>query len=129
MLEHLLKQIDDDCILPQLADPEPAYFMPPEKSLHDIRVEKLRAYNVDLPFTPQDKRRIVENMFFNEALMAVKSSDRLAALNSLGKIDGINLFAAEKRTIEVKDISELREAIGNKLTALLADAVDGEIVE
>lgn len=128
LLEHLLADIDTGIQLPQLAEVSslPSYIPDEPITPQQMAFERMREYNVASPFTPQDKRRILENMMFNEALMAVKSADRLAAMEKLGKIDGINLFAPEKRQIEIKDVSELRERITSKLGALLEQADDAE---
>lgn len=131
MLEHLLALIDDNLPVPQLPTTPlsaPIYIPPEPPTATQIAIEKLKPYNVDMPFTAFDKRRILENMLFTEALMAGKAADRIKAVELLGKTEQINIFAAEKKIIEVKDVDELRQRVSGRLEALLGEAVDAEVL-
>lgn len=119
MLEHLIAMIDDNPFVGAVTTPPAGLPRPDVEYAVPTKLQemqrRLQEYNVDLPFTSTDKRRIVENMTFNEALMAVKSSDRLNALSMLGKMESINAFAAEKRVVEVTNTADLKSRILERL--------------
>lgn len=130
-LDHLIDLLDNNPFMGAVTTPSGqdslVLYAPPTQA--QIMRERLEPFNVDLPFTAFDKRRIVENMTFNEALMAVKSSDRLSALQMLGKMESINVFAAEKKVVEISDAAVLRDRIQSRLSALLDHAADAEVIE
>ena len=137
MLDHLIELLDEDCYSPTVMAPavpgalQDQLYAPVTK-MQQMQ-DRLQEYNHDMPFTARDKRRIVENMTFNEALTAVKSSDRLSALNMLGKMESINTFAAEKKVVEVHNVDELRAGILQRLgitpdQLAAAEVIDGEQV-
>lgn len=130
-LDHLIDILDQNPFLGAAsATPQQTTlctYAPPTQA--ELMHARLEPFNVDMPFTAFDKRRIVENMTFNEALMAVKASDRLSALQMLGKMESINVFAAEKKVVEISDAAILKERIQARLATLLDGAVDAEVIE
>lgn len=144
MLEHLFDIPNPEEQIDNGLPPLPAYVIPnqvatapdpvhqEQRDQLDLVQRRMRALNTDLPFTPYEKRRILENAMWMESLTATKGSERLKAMEMLGKVEGIDMFAAERHEVAVGNVNELRGRIANSIEALLGQAEEvpiGQIID
>lgn len=93
-----------------------------------MAVDKMSVYARELPYTQTQMKTILRNMALEEAILAPKASDRLAALTLVGKSSDVDYFAADK-VVVTRNQDELRDAVLEKMEKLFGGTmIEGEVV-